>query len=235
MNPAFRDAIRIRNLQVDCVVGVHPRERDTPQPLLVDSEMRLDTERAGAEERLHASVDYSAVAAQVAFLLRSCRFRMLETAARVLCRYLLLPPPPGERRAQLESARIGLSKPGALPGTAVPALEIERGAEWAVLKSERRSFGAVDIVHETREAGIYRLNLAPGATIPTHIHRKMRESEMVLGEGLLCQGKPVPAGTVNFWPKVTPHGYHNPTGRSQTILCVDCPPFADDDEIVVDR
>ena len=32
-------------------------------------------------------------------------------------------------------------------------------------------------MHETRDAGIYRLNIAPGASIPLHVHQVMRESE----------------------------------------------------------
>jgi dihydroneopterin aldolase len=230
----FRDAIRIRNLQVDCVVGVYPDEREAPQPLLVDLEIRLDTERAARDERLPASVDYAAVAAQTGFLLRSCRFRMLETAGRALCRYLLLPPAPGEReRARAESVRVSLSKPGALSGAAVPSFEMERGAGWLELRSEPRDFGTLDIVAETREAGVYRLNLAPGASICSHLHRERHELEMILSSGLLCQGRPVPAGAINNWPRLSPHGYHNPTDRHQTILCVACPPCYGNDEIAV--
>ena len=45
--------------------------------------------------------------------------------------------------------------------------------------------GTVDVIHETREAGIYRLNVAPGRSIPLHVHRRMQESEMVITAGLL--------------------------------------------------
>ncbi len=228
----FRDVIRIRNLQVDCVVGVYPDERKAPQPLLVDLDIRLDSERAARDERLPASVDYAAVAAQTAFLLRSCRFRMLETAARVLCRYLLMPPAPGEReRARVQSARIYLGKPAALPGGAVASFEMERDADWLDLRSEQRDFGIWELVAETSEAGVYRHSLAPGTSIVSHMHRETRESEMILGDGLLCQDRPAPAGTVNSWPRLSPHGYHNPTDRYQTILCVACPPCSREDEI----
>src|SRR5689334_22324315 len=94
-----RDVIAIEGLRVDCVVGVHPHERDVLQPLRIDVELRLDTEAAAVRERLRSSVDYAATAAQIAFLLRSCRFRLLETAAHALARCLLVPPGPDERRA----------------------------------------------------------------------------------------------------------------------------------------
>ena len=90
-----RDVIRIQGLRVDCVVGVYPHERHRVQPLEVDVAMTLDTRRAGQRERLAHTVDYAATANQIAFLLRSCRFYMLETAARALTRLLLAPPAPG--------------------------------------------------------------------------------------------------------------------------------------------
>lgn len=229
-----RDTIHISDLTVDCVVGVYPHERDTPQPLTVDVAMRLDTEPAAAEERLVLSVDYALVAAQVAFLLRTCKFRLLETAAHALAKYLLAPPPAAEKRGRAESVTLRLTKHGALDGHAVPALEIERDRRWAELGREHKGFGTVDVVHETRDAGIYRLNLDPGGAIPLHVHHRMREAEMVLTEGLLVQGREVAPGTVHRWPRGAPHRYDNPTDRVQTVLCVDSPPFLEEDEIAVD-
>ena len=228
------DWIRIRGLNIDCVVGVYPHERDTPQPLELDAELCLDTEAAARRERLRLSIDYAAVAAQLAFLLKSCRFRMLETAAHALCRYLLAPPSPGERRAQISRVRLRLAKPAALAWGAVASLEIERDASWVALASEQKPFGSVDIIHEARDAGIYRLNVAPLRNIPLHEHRVMQEAEMVLSKGLWCQGKPAAPGTVHRWPKGAAHCYHNPTRRYQTILCVDSPSFLQDDEIAVE-
>lgn len=231
---ANSDRIRIRGLSVDCVVGVYPRERDTPQPLLLDAEMFLDTEPAARSERLRQSVDYAVISAQLGFLLRNSRFRMLETAAHALCAYLLAPPAPGERRTAITRVKLTLTKPTALGGQAFPSLEIERDAAWCKLGHEDKPFGTVDVIHETRDAGIYRLNVAPGKGIPLHKHLLMQEAEMVLGDGLLCQGRPVRAGTVHRWPKGAAHCYHNPSRRFQTILCVDSPPFVQDDEILVE-
>jgi dihydroneopterin aldolase len=230
---AHSDWIRIRGLKVDCVVGVYPRERDIVQPLQLDAELCLDTEAAARRERLRLSVDYAAISAQLAFLLRSCRFRMLETAGHALCRYLLAPPALGERRAQIARVKLTLVKPTALGGNAVPSLELERDAGWMKLEHEDKPFGTVDVIHETRDAGIYRLNVAPQREIPLHVHEVMQESEMVLTRGLLCQGKPVARGTVHRWPKGAAHCYYNPTRRHQTILCVDSPPFLPADEIAV--
>ncbi|MCZ7679229.1 MAG: dihydroneopterin aldolase [Sandaracinaceae bacterium] len=200
----------------------------------VSVRMGLDTRRAGATERLGDTVDYAATANQIAFLLRSCRFHMLETAARALARLLA------------RAARAG-GAAGAHPGAHAAAREAlrARGARRALardpprardvtLAHEHKPFGTVDVIEETRHVGIYRLNLAPGRGIPLHVHKTMQESEMILGDGLLCQGKPVAAGTMFRWPKDAPHRYDNPTDRWQSILCVDSPPFLPEDEIEVE-
>jgi dihydroneopterin aldolase len=229
-----RDVIAIEKLRVDCVVGVYPHERNRVQPLEVDVRLVLDTRRAGSSERLSQTVDYAATANQIAFLLRSCRFYMLEAAAWALARLLLAPPAPGEERARIQEVRLRLTKPDALAGHGIPSLSIQRTAGEVSLERETKPFGTVDIVDETRHVGIYRLNVAPGRSIPLHVHRRMQESELILGDGLLCQGKPVSAGTVFRWPKDAPHRYDNPSDQWQSILCVDSPPFSQDDEIEVD-
>ena len=228
------DCIELSGLEVDCVVGTYPRERHVPQRLRLDVSMYLSTETAARREALSASVDYAAIAAQLAFLLRSCEFRMLETAAHALARYLLAPPALGERRAQLERLKLRLTKPFALGTTTLPSLEIERDRHWVSLQHEDKPFGLVEIIHETKDAGIYRLNVAPGRKIPLHIHEQMRESELVLSDGLLCQHRPVPAGAVHRWPKGARHCYENPTERYQSILCVDAPRFIESDEIEIE-
>jgi dihydroneopterin aldolase len=229
------DRIELNGLEVDCVVGIYPRERHVPQKLRVDLSMHFATEQAARKEAISATIDYSAIVAQLTFLLRSCEFGLLETAAHSLARYLLAPPALGERRAQIEALTLRLTKPYALSGVAVPSLTIERDRNWVSISHEHKPFGVVDIIHETRHASIYRLNVAPGAEIPLHVHHVMRESEMVLSEGLLCQNAPIALGTVHDWPKAAAHSYANPTDRYQTILCVDSPRFIESDEIVVRR
>jgi dihydroneopterin aldolase len=228
------DCIELTGLEVDCVVGVYPRERHMPQRLRLDLGMYLPTEQAARREKFSASVDYAAIAAQIGFLLRCCEFRMIETAAHAIARYLLAPPAPGERRAQIERLRLRVTKPFALGETAQPSLQIERDRSWVELAREERPFGYVELIHETRDAGIYRLNIAPGAEIPLHYHLQMREAELVLTDGLVCQGKPVPSGAVHLWPKGAKHCYANPTERYQAILCVDAPRFIASDQLAAE-
>ncbi len=228
------DFIAITSLRVDCVVGVYPHERARPQPLDLDVRLRLDTRRAGASERLAHTIHYAEVANELAFLLHSCRFDLLETAAHVLTRYLLAPPAPGAERPRIEEVVLRLQKPYALAGHGVPSLEVTRDAREVELERETKAWGTVDVVFETRRAGVYRLNVAPGRGIPLHVHQVMREAELVLGAGLRCQGQPVVSGAVFRWPKGAAHRWDNPSEAWQSILCVDSPPFLPHDEVEVE-
>lgn len=228
------DTIEIRGLRADCIVGVYPEERKTPQPLEIDLELSVDTRAAARGGGLEATVDYAKLSGEIRFLLGACRFRLLETAAEALARYVLAPPTEDAKHAQVREVTIRLSKPHALQGEAIPSLRIHRTFEELRLEVEENSFGRVDVIHETPGCGIYRLRIAPGRSIPTHVHREMEESELVLGSGLLLQGRPVKAGSAFHWPKGFAHRYDNHQSIEQTVLCVDRPAFIPADEIEVD-
>ena len=226
-----QDTLRIEDLRVDCIVGVYPHERQATQPLHVDLTLHLDTEAAASEEKISQTVDYASLASQIVFLLRSCRFGMLETAAHVIARYLLLPPNAASASPVLSAATVCLRKPGALSGFATPQLTVTRQAGWAAYTHEEKTWGSVDIIAETQSVGVYRLNLSPGSTLPLHYHERMRESEMILSDDLHCQHKWMPQGTVHRWPHGAKHLYENKSARWQNILCVDAPRFIPEDEI----
>lgn len=226
------DVIEIRNLRVDCIVGVYRSERHTPQPLELDAALYLDTRAAGRERGLRATVDYARLVGELRFLLESASFRLLESAAEALCRYVLAPPTADAPRAQVEAVTLRLSKPTAL-GSAIATLQVTRTRTEFDYGLELKPFGEVDVIYEDQTAGIYRLRVKPGGRIATHEHREMEESELVLGPGLLLQGHPVTAGTGYRWPRHFPHRYDNPQTIEQTILCVDRPAFIPADEVEV--
>lgn len=211
-----RDVLCIRGIETRCVVGVYPHERGTPQPLCVDLELRLDTDAAARSERLSRAVDYDAVAQQTRFILDGCRFRLIETAAHALAKLLLAPPAPGERRSQVASVRVRLTKPDALGGHGVPSLEIERDASWASVNTEDAPFGALDVIHQTRETGIFRLTVEPGrrASLPAG----ERSALFALTDGMVLGEQPLPA----FRAELAAPGrsLENRSRRPKTVLLV---------------
>ncbi len=228
------DCISLEGLKVDCIVGVYPHERQTPQRLIVDVQLFLDTSHAARSERLEDSLDYELVCGELAFLLKSAEFRLLETAVHALCRTLLLPPVEPLQRRAVDAVRLKLRKPAALGSKAIPSLSVTRRANQQQFLREEKSFGTVDVIHESADFGVYRLNIAPGATLPAHVHHQMHESELVLGPQLECQGRPAARGSVRRWPQGLTHGYFNPSDTWQSILCVDRPPFIETDEVPSD-
>jgi len=227
------DQIELRKLRAECVVGVYPSERAHPQPLLVDLGLYFDARPAAKGGRLSATIDYAKLAGEIRFLLAACRFYLLETAAEALAAYLLAPPTPDAPRARVRAATVRLTKPRALAGGALASLTIHREAEEMDYAVEDKGRYRVDRIFEDAGCGIYRLRIQPHQRIPTHVHRVMEESEMVLGSGLHLQGRPVPPGSAFRWPKDFPHLWENRSETEQTILCVDRPAFLPEDEIPV--
>lgn len=228
------DEIFLTGMQVECIVGLYPTERRIPQPLKVDLRLVLDTRAAGSNGRIAETVDYAEIAGEVRFLLEASRFFLIETACEALARYILAPPLPGVGRAQVEAVSIEMTKVSRNVHGGVPGVSIQRRRGEMEYGLEQRSFGLVDVLFEPRECGIYRLRLKPGSCIPTHLHRVMDESELILTEGVLLQGEPAERGEARRWPVGFPHRYDNKTTNEQAILCVDSPSFLPEDQIAVD-
>lgn len=217
-----RDVLSICGLECECVVGVYPRERGRPQPLVLDIDLHVDTDNAGRSGRLSRTVDYDATANALVFLLQSCRFGLLETAAHALATFLLAPPSAGERRAAVAAVRIKLIKPEALPGRAIASLQVEREAAWAHIRRESAPFGSVDMLHGSREAEIYRVNIAPRQEVDLGLVGPAHESELCLTPGLVLDGATLGSGARRTFDRGAAR-FVNPTRRWQSMLVVASP------------
>ena len=233
MNVSDFDCVELRELHVSCLVGIHSHERLTPQPLVLKVRLFLERRPGSFGNSLEESMDYSHVAGDLAFLLEAGEYRLLETAAEALCAVVLGPQAPDRIGQTLEAMEVTLEKPLALGGRAIPAVHILRKREDYAYTQERNEFGLVDVLHENRDCGIYRLRIRAGGQIPPHFHRVMGEAELVMSDGLLLQEQPVPGGVAHFWPLELVHAYQNPTDMERSILCVNRPVFDRSDEIAI--
>lgn len=234
----MKTTITIEELGVDCLIGCLEQERQRTQRIRVDLELELDAGEAARHDSLRRTWNYAELCDQIQFVLRAGRFYLLETATHVLVRTLLVPPAPAELRPRVTSARVSLTKFGVLPGVARPRVEACATAEELDYSQETKPWGTVDVIDETRLFGLYRLNVSPGQEIPNHVHRRMREAELVLTEGLVghkdgSEPAPLAVGTVFEWELEQPHGYRCVGDESGSILCMDAPPFSAEDEIEV--
>jgi len=98
--------LKLNGLEVDCVIGDLPEERDVPQRLIVDVEMEIPG-TAAETDSLSDTVDYATLSESIRDALVAAKCRMIERAAKVV--YDILPS---------GAAHVTVTKPGAVPGLA---------------------------------------------------------------------------------------------------------------------
>ena len=225
--------IRIEDLRVDCLIGVWSHERNTTQQIRVDLVVEFDALDAAKHDELHRTLNYADIARDVAFLLEQCQFELLESAVWMLQRWLLSPQPDQDGH-HVRSVDVKLTKFGALPGSTLASVQSVCRLEDLEFVHESKGWGTVDVIGETTKVGAYRLNIAPGQTLPPHFHEVMREAELVLSPGIEFVGqsenRELKVGEVIEWSRGFVHGYRNTTGRTVSLLCIDAPPFIPSDE-----
>lgn len=224
------DTIELQGLSLECVLGVFPDERNREQPVRVDLRMGLDLTPAGRSASIQDTIDYDRVANEIAALLRFRQYRLLENAAHEVAAMLFGVHP------ALEEVELLLTKPQALTGRAqAAAVRIHRRREDFTWRHEITRFGEVDVLLETREAGLYLLHVGQGRQIPLHHHRVMRELEWLVRGKLQQSGQPVVPFHPVEWAHEQPHGYVNVGEGPATLFCCDCPPFIPEDELQLEE
>ena len=84
------DLIRIVELQLETIIGVLPEEREQPQQLLVNLELRVrDIGPAAYTDNVNLTIDYAAVADRVRILAASHPRHLVETLAEEIATDLL--------------------------------------------------------------------------------------------------------------------------------------------------
>jgi dihydroneopterin aldolase len=110
----------LQGLRVECIVGIHPHERETPQSVLFDIDLDYDFAAAATADAIDGAVDYTAVASQVAELAKRRQFQLIETMAEESATMLLKQFP------QVAAVRIEIRKPAAVPAAACSFVRVER-------------------------------------------------------------------------------------------------------------
>ncbi len=169
------DSILIEGLELDCIVGLRPHERVREQPVVLDLELGLSLAAAGRSGRMAHTCDYDLVADSVRSLLAFRKYQLVEAATEELAAMLLGLHP------ALERVRIRIAKPAALLGRArSAAVQIERVTADFPRRRLPRPGGALEVLLETREAGLYAVAIAAGAVVD----RGLREAAR--GDGRLA-------------------------------------------------
>jgi dihydroneopterin aldolase len=119
------DTVSVRDLAVRTVIGVHDWERAIEQTLVFNVDMvprTADVRTAAASDDLADALDYSAVAATIAAVVREGQFRLIETAAERVAERLL-------SDHKLTRLRLEVRKPILNPTPYTAIITIERTSE----------------------------------------------------------------------------------------------------------
>ena len=109
-----------KELQLECIVGVYPHERQQPQPIVIDIELDYDFSAAASSDTVSDAVDYDRVVKQVTELIQRRQYRLSETMAQETAALLL------ECHASVTTVRLEIRKPNAIPNATSSFVRLEQ-------------------------------------------------------------------------------------------------------------
>jgi len=113
------DHILIHDLAIDCVIGIHPWEREHAQRLFLDVEMTFDVRPAAGADDFTKTVDYDAASQGIERIAVEGQFQLIETLAERVASWLLETTP-------IDAVTVRVRKPQALNKAAWAGVEIHR-------------------------------------------------------------------------------------------------------------
>ncbi|GMR20417.1 MAG: dihydroneopterin aldolase [Gammaproteobacteria bacterium] len=115
------DLIYIRDLKVNCIIGLWEWERRTQQTLHINVEMATDITAAAASDDIKDTLDYKAVSKRIVNYAADTEFQLVETLAENIASLLL-------DEFKVPWCRLQLNKKGALRDARDVGVIIERGS-----------------------------------------------------------------------------------------------------------
>ncbi len=110
----------LKQLHVDCIVGIYPHERGHTQAVLLDIELDYDFGPAAASDAIGDAVDYDGVASSVTELLQTRAFQLIETMAEETASMIFARVP------VVRAVRLEIRKPAAVPAAECSFVRIAR-------------------------------------------------------------------------------------------------------------
>ncbi len=118
-----QDSVFIEGMRLLAHIGVTAEERDTPQVLRFDLELRCDLRRAGESDDVNDTIDYGTVYRHVVNVVESTPCALLENLAARIAEALLA------NFAACAEVRVRVGKPALFPTTGrsgMPGVKITR-------------------------------------------------------------------------------------------------------------
>jgi 7,8-dihydroneopterin aldolase/epimerase/oxygenase len=118
-NSSADDAIFLRGLEVECIIGFIDWERRVKQTVVIDLELPVDCRAASIRDEVEDTLDYKKVAKRVIAFVEASEFKLVETLAHRLALLLL-------EDFGVAWIRLSVNKPGAIRGSRDVGMSIER-------------------------------------------------------------------------------------------------------------
>jgi len=99
--------LKLNGIDVDCIIGERPDERERLQKLRVDVELTV-LDAAAISDELADTIDYAVLADRIRMALVAAKCRMIERAAKVVCETCLTD-------SKVSFVRASVTKSGAIP------------------------------------------------------------------------------------------------------------------------
>ena len=113
------DTISINQLAVNCIIGVYPKERRQPQPLLISVDIGTDFTVAAQEDDISKTINYDEVSSHITQIAEQGKFKLIETLAEHIAHYILTLP-------NTYKVTINLEKTNALTYATSASVTLER-------------------------------------------------------------------------------------------------------------
>ncbi len=113
------DQLKLNGIEVECIIGDQPEERETEQRLLVDVALDIDLADAAESDRLDDTVDYALLVGNIREALEDAQCRLLERAAGVVADVCLSDP-------RVERVTVGVRKFGSVSGLGSAEVKVTR-------------------------------------------------------------------------------------------------------------
>ena len=111
--------IHIRDLELQCIIGVYPKERTTKQAVVINIAMDCDFGVSAESDNLDDTVNYKTLNREVIDLVEASSFNLLESLIERVAELCL-------KRPAVSQVTVTIDKPGALRSTRSVAVEITR-------------------------------------------------------------------------------------------------------------
>ena len=112
--------LSVKDLKVNCIVGLYAHERKVLQDIFVDLDLDFDFSLSAQTDAIEHTLDYTELTAWLEQWIQAEKFKLIETLAEHAVQQIL------NRWPVIKRCRFEIKKPGALPKARYASVCVER-------------------------------------------------------------------------------------------------------------